>query len=239
MITSPLKLIDKRPRQRRLLRKDRVMQAALAGRFAALGYYLAVDIELPEGYGDVADVAGVRPILKELRKRDTLGPAPAGVLGWLHDEEWTLTEAVIEATRSEPEFIHGVLMEAEGKGWVEKQVLGEDIVQWRLKDYRYPAREAFVAYCGSASPPEAFERLVNASACCNVLYLVLDYQVDAEFMDTCVQGGVGLLVHIPRNGYFREVLPAEHREIADRRGFMSLCEKILFENYVLRRDETI
>ena len=187
----------------------------------------------------MADVAGVRPILKELKKRETLGPAPAGILSHLYREEWVLTEVIIEATKSEPDFIRGVLMESEGKGWVEKQILGEDTVQWRLKDYRYPARDAFVAYCGSPSPLEALERLVRASECCNLLYLVLDYQVDTEFMDMCVQNGVGLLIHIPRNGYFREVIPAEHREITDRKAFMSLGEKILFENYVLRQDEGI
>jgi hypothetical protein len=232
-----LHLVDKRPRQRRLLRKDRSMQAALAARFTALGYYLAVDLELPKGYGEVADIAGIRPIMKELKRRNIIGPAPAGVLAWLEPDKWTWTEDVIEATESDAEFIHGVLMESEGKGWVEKEVVNEDKVRWRLKDYRYPARESFVAYCGSAEPLETFERLLKASDCCNLLYFALDYQVDEEFMDQCLHHGVGLLIYTPRNGFFQEVLPAEHREIKDKRGFMSLCEKVLFENYVLRRNE--
>jgi hypothetical protein len=58
-------------------------------------------------------------------------------------------------------------------------------------------------------------------------------------MDLCFQGGIGLLVYVHRNGFFREVLPAEYREVSDTKGFMSLCERILFENYVLRRDEWV
>jgi hypothetical protein len=152
-------------------------------------------------------------------------------------EEWTATEVVIEGTGNDPDFARGVLMEADGKGWVEKRIVTNDLVEWRLKDYCYPAREAFIVLCGSSSPLTTFKDLREVHDCCNLSYLALDYEVDGEFMDLCFRDGIGLLTYVPRNGYFRETLSAEHREIKDQKGFMSLCERILFENYVLRRDE--
>jgi hypothetical protein len=218
---------------------EKVIQAATAARYCALGYYVATDLELAEGYRHTADVAGIRPILQELKKRSRLGPAPAGVLCLLGHEEWTPTETIIEGTGKDANFARGVLLECEEKGWVEKRILGEDVVHWRLRDYRFPAREAFVVRCGSSSPTRALEDLRDSADCCNLSYLVLDYEVDKEFMDCCFHDGIGLMVYVPRNGYFREILGAESREIKDRRGFMSLCERILFENYVLRRDEWV
>lgn len=230
---------DGRPVQRKMRVIEKVAQAAAAARFSALGYYVVTNMELPQGYGQVADIVGIKPILKQLKNRNVMGPAPAGVLCWLDYEHWALTETVIEASRSDKNFIRGVLMESEGKGWVEKRVVADDVVEWRLKDYRYPAREAFIARCGSASPLEAFQCLKDAGKCCNILYLILDYGVNPEFMDMCLRNGVGLLEYIPRNGYFRELLASEYREIEDRKGFMSLCEKVLFENHVLRKEEVI
>jgi len=225
--------------QSRLSVGEKMMQAAVAAHFCSLGYYVATDLELPEGYRHYADVAGIRPILRELKRRGRLGPAPAGVLHLLDHEGWTPTEVIIESTGNDPDFARGILLESEGKGWVEKRVLEEDLVEWRLKDYSYPGRDAFIALCGSSSPTQALENLREVSECCNVSYLVLDFEVDEAFMDLCFSDGIGVMVHVPRNGYFREILPAENREINDRKGFMSLCERILFENYVLRRDEWI
>lgn len=218
---------------------ERLIQAATAARFCTAGYYVVTDLELPAGYGRFADVAGIRAVLKELKKRSRLGPAPAGVLHLLDHEAWTPTEAIIAGTGNDADFARGVLIECEEKGWVEKRILGEDLVQWRLKDYHYPARDAFIALCTSSSPMQAFKELKEMRDCCNLGYLIMAYEVDNEFMDLCFQSGIGLMVHVPRNGYFREILPAENREILDRRGFMSLCERILFENYVLRRDEWV
>lgn len=229
------KIDDGRPVQRKMRQIEKVAQGAAAARFSALGYYVVTNMELPQGYGQVADIVGIKPILKELKNRDLLGPAPAGVLCWLDYEHWTLTESVLEASRGAPDFIRCVLMESEGKGWVEKRVLAEDVVEWRLKDYRYPARDAFIARCGSTSPLEAFQSLNEVGKCCNILYLILDYGVDSDFNGMCFRSGVGLLEYVPRNGYFHEVLAPEYREVEDRNGFMSLCEKVLFENLILRK----
>lgn len=223
----------------KLAASEKVIQAAAAAHFCSLGYYVATNLELPEGYELFADVAGIRPILRELKRRSKLGPAPAGVLHLLEHETWVPTEVVIEGTGGDPDFARGILMEAEGKGWVEKKVLAEDTVEWRLKDYSFPGRDAFIALCGSSSPLRALEDIREVSGCCNTSYLVLDYEVDESFLDLCFRDGIGVMVHVPRNGYFRGILPAENREINDRKGFMSLCERILFENYVLRRDEWI
>lgn len=224
---------------RNLAASDKIIQAAVAAHFCSLGYYVATNMELPEGYEQFADVAGIRPILRELKKRSRLGPAPAGVLHLLNYDTWTPTELVVESTGNDPDFARGVLLEAEGKGWVEKRVLAEDAVEWRLKDYSFPGRDAFIALCASSSPLQALENLRQVSGCCNLSYLVFDYEVDKSFIDQCFRDGIGVMVHVSRNGYFREILPAENREISDRKGFMSLCEKILFENYVLRREEWI
>jgi len=226
----------KRPQPNALGDVDKLLQAAAAARFCALGYYVAADMELAEGFDCFADVAGIRPVLKELKNRSRRGPAPAGVLYLLDEQDWTPTETVIEATGKDPNFARGVLLEAEGKGWVEKRVVDkdEDAVHWRLKDYKYPARDAFVLRCGSGSPMKALGDLQRTVDCCHRSYLILDYEVDPEFLDMCFKSGIGLMVYVPRNGYFREILPAEEREPGDKKGFMSLSEKVLFENYILR-----
>jgi len=146
---------------------------------------------------------------------------------------------VIEATGKDSNFARGVLLEAEGKGWVEKRVVDEDgdVVHWRIKDYKYPARDSFVLRCGSGSPMKALGDLQRTVDCCHRSYLVLDYDVDSEFLNMCFKSGIGLMVYVPRNGYFREILPAEEREPKDKRAFMSLSEKVLFENYILRLQE--
>lgn len=217
---------------------EKELRAATAAYFSALGYYIITNFELPEGYHQIADVVGIRPILKEVKKRTRLGPPPAGVLYLLSHEEWTPTEVIEEATGN-AEFAHAVLMECEEKGWAEKKIVAEDVVHWRLKDYRYPARESFIVACGSDSPMQALENLKKAADCCHRSYLVLDYEVDTEFMDLCLQSGIGFMVYVPRNGYFRQILPPEDREIKDKRGFMSICERVIFENYVLHLDDGI
>jgi hypothetical protein len=224
-------------RPKALSQVERLLQAATAAHFSALGYYVVTDMELPKGYHKTADVAGIRPILKEVKKRTWLGPAPAGVLYLLSDQEWTPTETVIGATGNDPDFARGVLMECEQKGWAEKKIVAEDMIYWRLKDYRYPARESFIAACRSTSPMQALDDLEKTANCCHRSYLVLDYEVDTEFIDLCFQSGIGLMVYVPRNGNFRQVLPPEDRKIRDKRGFMAICERALFENYVLRLDE--
>ena len=200
---------------------------------------MVADLELAEGFDCFADVACMRPVLKELKKRARRGPAPVGILCLLDEEEWTPTETVIEATGNDPDFARGVLMEAEEKGWLEKKIVDEDedLVHWRVKDYRYPSRDSVIIRSGSGSPMEALEDLQRTVDCCHRSYLLLDYEVDPEFLDRCFKSGIGLMVYVPRNGYFREILPAEEREPGDKKGFMSLTEKVLFENYILRLQE--
>lgn len=225
--TNKLRSIDKR------------LQAASAAFFRSKGFYLVTDMELPKGYDGVADVAGVRPILKEMKKRSITGPAPVGVIYLLNTEEWTPTEAMINATGSNVEFVRGVLLEAEQKGWIEKNVVADDDVRWRLKDYVIPARDSFIVRCGSSDPMQALEDLQKASGCCQRSYLVLDYEVDTDFVDLCFKSGIGLLIFSFRNGHFKEIIAAEDRGIKDKKGLMTLLEKVMFENFVLLREEGI
>jgi hypothetical protein len=218
---------------------DRRLQAAASAYFSSKGFYIITDMELPKGYDGVADVAGVRPILREMKKRSLIGPAPAGVIYLLDTERWTPTEKMIEATGSNAEFIRGVLMEAEQKGWIEKNIVAEDDVHWRLKDYVIPARDSLIVRCGSTDPVQALEDLQKASGCCQRSYLVLDYEVDTDFIDLCFKSGIGLLIFSFRNGYFKEILTAEDRGIKDRKGLIAFLERVMFENYVLLREDGI
>lgn len=228
-----------RPEPRRLTVGDRIIQSAMASRLVTLGYYVATDLELPGGYDEFADVAGMRPLLKEVKKRYRLGPAPVGILHLLDRQEWTVTESIVDAAQASTDFIRGALLEAETKGWVEKRIVQEDVVAWRINDYSLPGRDVFLVRCGSSDVAASMEALKKMSRCCNQTLLMLDYEVDGETMDECVQNGIGLSVYVPRMGYTREILSPEYRDISDIGGAMSIAERLLFENYILRREDSI
>jgi len=229
----------RRPEVRRLTVVEQIIQSAMASRMGTLGYYVVTNLELPDRYSEFADVAGMKPLLKEVKKRYRLGPAPVGILHLLSRDEWTITESIIDSLQASAEFVRGALLEAEAKGWVEKRVLQEDVVAWRIRDYLLPGRDFFIIRCGSSDVAGSIESLRKMSSCCNQTLLLLDYEVDGDTMDVCVQNGIGLSVYVPRMGYTREILAPEYKDISDIRGAMSIAERLLFENYVLRREDTI
>lgn len=217
----------------------KVLKLATAAHFSALGFYTVTDLDMPIGYDMNMDLVGMKPILKELKNRAKLGPAPSGVLHLLSTEEWKLTEDIIKEVGGEPAFSKGVLMECEGKGWVEKYIAEEDVVYWRLKDYNIPAREIFVAMAGDKYPLASLKTLKETRKTCNRSYIIMSYEVDNEFIEECFNNGIGILLFYPRNGYFKEILPSEFEEIDDHMAKLVLCERVLFENYVLRLEDTI
>ncbi|UMZ74237.1 hypothetical protein [Natranaerofaba carboxydovora] len=207
--------------------------------FSASGFYTVTNMEMPAGFDVEIDVVGMKPILKEIKARSKKGPAPAGVLHLLSTDKWVLTEDIIEAVGGEPAFSKGVLMECEGKGWVEKHIEAEDVVYWRLKDYNIPAREVFLALSGDKEPITSLKTLKKTRQTCNRSYLILSYEVDNDFVQECFYAGIGILLFYPRNGYFREILPSEYQDIHDKRSQLVLCERVLFENYVLRMEDIV
>jgi len=100
-------------------------------------------------------------------------------------------------------------------------------VVWRIKDYALPGRDAIVAMCGSTDPLAALETLITTRSCCERSYLSLDYEVDDEFKLLCQNQGVGLMCFTPRNGYFKEIVPAEERLVSNEPP-ICLCARRLY-----------
>ncbi|MBS7249085.1 MAG: hypothetical protein KIH08_00620 [Candidatus Freyarchaeota archaeon] len=211
---------------------EEVLSLVVAATLASQGYYVCLQPEVL-GKRYKPSVAAIKPTLSELKKRVERGVIPPEIVYYLDDELWTGEANLLSETKEDRFSFREFL---DNSTWVEKRIDGES-VYLRLRDYHVPSRECVMVNCGFGNPIRAVRTLRELRDCCNRAYLVFPFYVDEDFLDHCVDSGVGFQVFHREVGLLKEIVPAEFEEAKNRRSFRYLCEFVLRENLRYRVGE--
>lgn len=211
--------------------------AATAAYFSSRGYFLRRNLET-QGL-DPVDIVCIMPRLSDLKKRiKSKYFIPSGILYTLIDQGWKSTEEIAIETDSDNSFISSALDEICEEGWVEKKN-ESDRVLWRVKDYRIPSKDCVMAHCRYRECMDFLKRLSDFDGCYNKMYFIFPYPVDEEFMDLCLEKGVGILIFYEKVGFFKELLPSELKTVTNLKVYANLCEVIIKENLLYKSIDSI
>jgi len=211
---------------------EEVLSLVVAATLASQSYYVCLQPEIL-GKKYRPSVAAIKPRLSELKKRVERGVIPPEIVYYLDDEQWT-GETNLTSETKEGGFSYGEFLG--NSPWVEKKVDG-GAIYWRLRDYQIPSRECVMVNCGFENPIRAVRTLRELKDCCNRAYLVFPFYVDEDFLDHCVDSGVGFQVFHREVGLLKELVPAEFEEVKNHKSFRFLCEFVLGENLRYRVGE--
>lgn len=217
---------------------EKELRIAGATYLSALGYYVEILPEVPS-YSIRPDVMGILPRLRDLKEREKIGTPPAGLLYLLLQKKWLSFEEITSATNYEENFVQRVLQEGEMNGWICSQTDGRGLRLWSLGEYKIPVKESVLFFCGTGDVNKNLEALEALKGCYHKGIMLFPYKVTPEFKDLCFTRGIGIMQYHERIAYFEDILPPDWQEVELNRPYLSLCEKILYDNLHFRFGEGI